>query len=283
MIRLFLSSVLLVFVFAGFSQKQYSPAFIDYLVAKENYREALFLIDHKIKPRVSLYTDSIRYLEGWSHYSLKQLDASTNAFLTVSPASDFYAKSHFFAGYNQLFMGQYQRASSIFSQVKSTNSSLEALRNFELSGVQLLQGNAEQARNLLMKSDSSLAALSTQWSNMNQIITELENHKAKKPWLAGLMSAVVPGSGKFYAGKKGEGVASFIGTVSFGLVAWENYRKLGIKHPKTIIFGSIFAATYVSNIYGSVVSVRIYETEYNHAIHNQILFQLHIPLRNYFD
>jgi TM2 domain-containing membrane protein YozV len=134
-----------------------------------------------------------------------------------------------------------------------------------------------------MKSDSSLAALSTQWSNMNQIITELENHKAKKPWLAGLMSAVVPGSGKFYAGKKGEGVASFIGTVSFGLVAWENYRKLGIKHPKTIIFGSIFAATYVSNIYGSVVSVRIYETEYNHAIHNQILFQLHIPLRNYFD
>jgi hypothetical protein len=53
-----------------------------------------------------------------------------------------------------------------------------------------------------------------------------------------------------------------IATTGFGLITWESYRKLGIGNVKTILFGSIFAASYVSNIYGSVISVKIIENEY---------------------
>jgi hypothetical protein len=97
------------------------------------------------------------------------------------------------------------------------------------------------------------------------------------------MSAIIPGSGKLYAGKTGEGIATMIATTGLGLITWENLRKLGFNHAKTIVFGTFFAATYISNIYGSVISVKIIENEYQDVIHNQILFQLHIPLRNFFE
>ncbi|MDA3879453.1 MAG: hypothetical protein PF436_03605 [Prolixibacteraceae bacterium] len=278
-----LISISLFLVFSGFAQEKYSSAFIDYLVSKGSYHEALFLIDKEIQSSKSSYIDSLNYYKGWAHYSLKELDYSSESLLKVSLSSEFYHKSQFFAAYNQTYLGDYKRAKSVFHQIETNKTSLMALKNFELSGVHFLEGDFDGAKHYLYRTDTTVAVLNTQLSNMKMIIAEIENHKAKKPWVAGLMSAVVPGSGKFYAGKKGEGIAAFLGSVSFGLIAWENYRKLGVKHPKTIIFGSIFAATYVSNIYGSVVSVRIYETEYNNALHNQILFQLHIPLRNYFD
>jgi TM2 domain-containing membrane protein YozV len=118
---------------------------------------------------------------------------------------------------------------------------------------------------------------------LENIYDNHKSHRPKSPVLAGIMSGIIPGSGKIYAGKTGAGIASFIGTAGFGFIAWENYRKLGISHAKTIIFGSIFAFNYVSNIYGSVISVKLIENEYKNAVHNQILFQLHVPLRNFFE
>jgi alpha-amylase/alpha-mannosidase (GH57 family) len=97
------------------------------------------------------------------------------------------------------------------------------------------------------------------------------------------MSGIIPGSGKIYAGRTGEGIASMIATTGFGLIAWENYQKLGYKNLKTLFFGSIFLASYVSNIYGSVISVKIEENNFTNVTQNQVLFQLHIPLRNFFD
>ena len=127
-----------------------------------------------------------------------------------------------------------------------------------------------------------MATIKQQVVALSQISKEHESHHSKSPIWAGVMSCIIPGSGKIYAGKMGEGIASMIATTGFGLITWENYRKLGVGHPKTIFFVSIFAANYVSNIYGSVISVKIIENEYKDATHNQILFQLHIPLRNFF-
>jgi hypothetical protein len=97
------------------------------------------------------------------------------------------------------------------------------------------------------------------------------------------MSAILPGSGKFYVGKKGQAISTFVGTVGLGLITWENYRKLGLANVKTIFFGSVFAANYVSNIYGSAVAAKVEENDYQNVMQNQILFNLHIPLRNIFE
>ncbi|MEO6916521.1 MAG: hypothetical protein ABI151_13580, partial [Chitinophagaceae bacterium] len=100
---------------------------------------------------------------------------------------------------------------------------------------------------------------------------------------AGVYSAILPGAGKFYAGKKKQGIAAFLPILSLGVVTYESYRKSGIKSARTLAFGSLFSLFYVGNIWGSVLSVKIKEKEFYREYDNKILFDLHIPLRNLYN
>ena len=268
----------------GFSQVKNEIPFIRHLINKGYYTEAIYLIDKDSTLNYNIQQrDSLNYYRGWAHYSLKDLTQSTRSLLKVRKESPFYLKSHFFAGYNQIYEGNYPEAQMIFNQMNIQKEPNLSLLNFELTGIKMLQGDWQKAKTQLKKVNPDIGTLNQQVVALNEIYKEHEAHRSKSPVLAGIMSGIIPGSGKIYAGKTGAGIASMIGTVGFGLITWENYHKLGIKNAKTLIFGSIFAASYVSNIYGSVLSVKVIENEYKNVTHNQILFQLHIPLRNFFD
>lgn len=275
--------VFILIVSLGFTQNKSELPFIEHLINKGYYNEAIHLIDMDSLNCRQDKQDSLNFYKGWAHYSLKNLDQSTISLLKVGEQSPFYLKSRLFAGYNQIFLENYAEAREIINQVDVQNEPNLSLVNFELSGIDMLQGNWSKANDRLKQLNPNIATLNQQVLALAQINKEQEAHRVKSPLLAGMMSCIIPGSGKIYAGKSGEGIASMIATTGFGLIAWENYRKLGFGHVKTIFFGSIFAASYVSNIYGSVISVKIIENEYKDAIHNQILFQLHIPLRNFFE
>lgn len=269
---------------AGTAQNKNELPFIEHLIDKKYYDEVIHLIDNDIRNYgEGPQQDSLNFYKGWAHYSLKNLDQSTALFLKVGKESPFYLKSRFFAGYNQTFLENYDEARKIFSQINANDEINLSLVNFEICGISMLQKDWLKANAQLQQLNSNIALINQQVTALKQINNEQAKHRSKSPLLAGLMSGIVPGSGKIYAGKTGQGIATMIATTGFGLITWENYRKLGIGHFKTIFFGSIFAANYVSNIYGSVISVRIIENEYQDAIHNQILFQLHIPLRNFFE
>ncbi|MDQ3395533.1 MAG: hypothetical protein M3512_15690 [Bacteroidota bacterium] len=77
-------------------------------------------------------------------------------------------------------------------------------------------------------------------------------NERKSSILAGAYSALVPGLGKVYIGKKGQGINMFLANAIFGLQAYESYRKSGLNSPRFIIFGSIFSFYYLSNITGSI-------------------------------
>ena len=101
--------------------------------------------------------------------------------------------------------------------------------------------------------------------------------------LAGVYSAVLPGAGKFYAGRKKQGIASFLPILSLGAITYESYRKAGIKNARTLVFGSLFSVFYVGNIWGSVLAVKIKQKEFDREYDNKILFDMHIPLRNLYN
>ena len=267
----------------GSAQNKGELPFIEHLINKGYYHEAILLTERDSLNYRPDQLDSINYFKGWAHYSLKNLEQSTVSLLKVGKESPFYLKSRFFAGYNQTFLQNYAEAKEIIGRLNPRNEPNLSLVNFELGGIDMLQGNWANAKERLLQVNPTIATLNQQVAALGQICEERGTHRSKSPFLAGLMSGIIPGSGKIYAGKTGAGIASMIATTGFGFVAWENYRKLGIGHAKTILFGSIFAANYVSNIYGSVISVKIIENEYKDATQNQILFQLHIPLRNFFE
>lgn len=275
--------VLILVVQVGFAQNKSELPFIEHLVNKGYYNEVIHLINTDSLNYRPAQQDSLNYFKGWANYSLKNLEQSTKSLLNVGKESSFYLKSQFFAGYNQIFLENYSDAREIISQMHVQDETNLSLINFELSGIELLQGNWTKAKELIKQVNPNIATLNQQVAALSQICKEQETHRSKSPLLAGVMSCIIPGSGKIYSGKTGEGIAAMVATTGFGLIAWENYRKLGIGHVKTIFFGSIFAANYASNIYGSVISVRIINNEYQDAVQNQILFQLHIPLRNFFE
>ena len=77
--------------------------------------------------------------------------------------------------------------------------------------------------------------------------------KYKSPWLAGTMSAAIPGSGSFYSGRYIEGTYAFFLTFLFGLAAHDAVQN---DQPElATVFGFFTLTFYGGSIYTAVNSV----------------------------
>lgn len=259
--------------------------FVEHLVNLGDYEDALAVVrQNLIKSNSPGFSDSMNYLAGWCNYSLKNLQESTDMFMKVTEASPYYFKSRYFSGYNQAHLGKTDEAFSIFKSLDPDDPKLIDLKNFELAGNSLLSrdmerfmlyyGQIEQSQNFRIAAEKE---------KFREYASGITGHHPKSVFLGGLFSALVPGSGKIYAGKTGEGIGSLIIVSAMGLTAYENYRKEGFGNAKTLIFGSLFSILYIGNIYGTLFTVKMTNEEFDHEMDNRILFNMHIPLRNFFN
>lgn len=92
----------------------------------------------------------------------------------------------------------------------------------------------------------------------------------KSAGLAGALSAVVPGSGKVYAGRPWDGLSSLF---MIGILAWqayEGYEKDGLVSGRCMAFGLLGSAFYTGNVYGSVNAARLYNQSCKRALCDRI-------------
>ncbi len=85
---------------------------------------------------------------------------------------------------------------------------------------------------------------------------DYKTYALRKPWIAGVLSAVIPGLGKLYNGRARSFKTSFLVNTFFGLQMYEAIRVNGIKNTYTIITSGIFSVFYLSNIYGSYYDLK---------------------------
>jgi TM2 domain-containing membrane protein YozV len=78
----------------------------------------------------------------------------------------------------------------------------------------------------------------------------------KSPALAGILSTVIPGSGKMYVGEWGDGITALVATGLFAFLAYDNFR--ADHTTRAWIFTGLGAYFYAGNIYGSVGSAQIF-------------------------
>lgn len=78
----------------------------------------------------------------------------------------------------------------------------------------------------------------------------------KKPWLAGTMSAIVPGLGKVYTGYYKDGIMAFLMTGVSAYQAYRGFKAKGAGSGIFIIYTGLTAGFYLGNIYGAVKSAR---------------------------
>ena len=105
-----------------------------------------------------------------------------------------------------------------------------------------------------------------------------ENLDYRSPALAGIFSAVIPGSGKMYVGEWGDGITGLLLTGLFAFLAYDNFK--ADHTTRAWIFTGIGTFFYAGNIYGSISSAQIFNARINFEFQNGI--KLFLEQENYF-
>jgi hypothetical protein len=85
--------------------------------------------------------------------------------------------------------------------------------------------------------------------------------ESKKAWVAGTLSAFVPGLGKLYAGRTQSFILTFTGCAVYAVQSYESIRKFGPKNAYSLFTLGAFGVFYVANIYGSIHAVKVKKKE----------------------
>lgn len=270
--------------YLGFSQElNKNLGFYNYLINNRNYEDAILLLS-TINPDNDSEIDSLNFYKGKAHYFNQNLAKASEYLDMVKKTSlPFKREAYFFNAFSKAHIKSYNPAIDLLKGLSLEDSLYIGLKQVELAGVYLLKRDLNSFDEVAKSFNQQYYQFSAEEKSFISIRKDLGEYKKKSPFLAGLMSAIVPGSGRIYAGKTGLGIGTFLTTAVLGLQTWEGYRKDGIESARFIIFGSIFSVLYVGNIWGSVFTVKMVNNEFNDAVDRQILIDLHIPLRNVFN
>ena len=258
--------------------------FGNYLLGKGLMRDATTLVQTLPNDYTPAALDTMRYLKGWTLYQTRQFAPAAEVFAEVGEGSEFYAKSAFLGAMCNLELGDVGGAKSTLSSFATTPTAANyrELLAFELGGIALLEGDyatyAEQSREFSFNN----YALAAEQQTLNNIA--LNQPRNLSPWVAGVASAIVPGLGKIYAGNLSEGVASFLAVGAFAVLTADSWAKAGTPNNwRTITYGTIGSLLYISNIFGSIASVKVYYQNFEEINRQAVMYSIHIPLRNIFD
>ncbi len=169
-------------------------------------------------------------------------------------------------------MGEYDKAVKLASSGKLMETEIFGIEYFKLlieagklkEAITLLSDNAF----LKDKPDLKLSTilLQKEWKNgfdyrnenasvisksLSEIVDRSLVFKRKSPALAGILSAILPGSGKAYANRWKDGLISFVMTATTGFVAVRGFNRSN-QSVYPWIMGTFFTVYYTGNIYGSV-------------------------------
>ena len=260
----------------------------------EEYAFFNHLIDNNLKQDARTLSlsafapsDTVDYLRAIILFSDRKFSQASSLFAKVPIESPFGPESFFYRTLSLASLGDYDGASALLSSpalpaVFSEGGPYAELTALQSAGLALLKGD----KNNWNRESSAFTFDNYALAESERILSEIAVGRfdtgGKKAGLAALASAVIPGAGKVYAGRLGEGVAAFMTVGSLGAITAENWKKHGLKDWRTILAGSLCATFYLGNIYGSYMSVSI-EKEQRTANENAtIAYHLHLPLRSVF-
>ena len=271
-------------IFPSFGTKPVSDdfEFFNYLIDNGLRRDARTLASGAYS-----HSDTLDFLRAKILFADMRLGQASGLFAKVPYDSPFGAESFFYRVLSLTKVGDYNRASESLNSKSLPTSFSEGgpyaeLAALQSAGLALLRMDRDEwgkRSALFTYSDYAL-------EDSERVLTEISHSrfdtKGKRPGLAALASTVIPGAGKVYAGRFGEGVTAFMTVGSLGAITAENWKKHGLKDWRTILAGSLCATFYLGNIYGSYMTVSIEKDERIADENTVIIYHLHLPLRTVF-
>lgn len=248
----------------------------DYLRAAGEYQRYLFSISRK------LFSDTLLFRIGLCYQFGGEKNKAIDYYEMVIkdfPQSNFSDRAKYQIANIYFQMDKYNESTQyIKDNIESLSSAETHLKMYRLLGVNYLYEKKWETahyhfKKLLSNPDDSLSA------KLNKFAIKGEHLPYKSKILAGLMSAVVPGTGKIYADRLTDGLYSLI---VIGLTGWQAYNGFhedGIHSTKGWIYGMLSGIFYLGNIYGSTVAVKIYNKKIEDNLLQQINVELILSLR----
>ena len=227
--------------------------FADFLFCDNDYLRA---IDEYEKYLVAVDDDLVQFKITIAYSSMNDCENAINKLSLIKKTSPFYEQSKI-----ELLKSLYlQNIDSVFYAVAETlinSKSLYANNAYRLKNTALLLSKTE-----LPEKESFLIPFEVE---EKKTISDFYNLKKNPPYkseaLAGVLSAIIPGSGKIYTKDYGDGITAFLLTGLFTYLAYTNFEH---DHPtRAWIFAAFGAGFYAGNIYGSVASAQIFNAKVN--------------------
>jgi len=103
---------------------------------------------------------------------------------------------------------------------------------------------------------------------LRNVAREGSTMRRKSPLASALLSTVLPGAGKIYAGEYGDGIHSLVFIGLLGTLSVISFHAEGIDSVRGWIYASVGGVLHAGNIYGSIVSARRYN-----RLREEVLFQ----------
>lgn len=189
-----------------------------------------------------------------------------NALPSTSPAS-VYSLRYALAGtlYRQ---DRFAEAMSVTDSITSSSADvlpagtrMRALLLGSLCSAEELNWDAARKGALQAR---PLATTSTHQVVIDSVVSQIDRSSQipmKSPFLAGLLSTIVPGLGKAYTGHPMDGLFSLISIGSFAYASYDGFSSGGSSSFRGWFFGALASGLYLGNIYGSALSASIVRDE----------------------
>ncbi len=245
----------------------------EYYRAITEYKKFLILFPDSEK------TDYVMYRIGIAYYSGEEYESSLHSFSSLRenfPISQYIPISSYYEGLSYWKLKRYENARTSFESLANSYPNSEIAPSAIIAGslVSLEDGDIISSLHGLEKLVSQYPEHSRS-ENAKEAIKLLEQYQdlpEKSQTLAGIMSAVIPGSGYIYAEHYGDGVTAFLINALFiaGTITALNQENYAV----AVIAGGIGLPFYVGNIYGSANAAKKWNLGVRKEVHNKIYVTL---------
>ncbi|MBO4340465.1 MAG: hypothetical protein J5835_03415 [Bacteroidales bacterium] len=221
-------------------------------------------------------SDALSYYRGLALFDDRQFQGSD---IWLSKAGGRFSEPALF--YGNVAKIHLDRPLDAISALGGYNGPNAEMASLQRAGLALIGGNEP----LFREESSHFTYSDYRLSESEKALMDLSSVFEKRPGspaLAAVMSAILPGSGKVYAGKTGQGVASFLAVGSLAAITAEQWSHNGPYNWRTVLAGSLCAVLYIGNIYGSWLSVSIHQQEVNDETKALVIYNLTVPLHGFF-
>ncbi len=244
----------------------------DYLRAAGEYQRYLFY-----QPQES---EQIRYRIALCYRFAGDIEQAVQNFQTLlrmHPEGGFVSRAYYQIGATYFLQDQFAQSARFLHQtlprITDTRQHAEAEQLIGLSYLMQKQWSeaGEIFKTLQGSKVASVGQKAVVYHNFAKAGARLPT---RSPFLAGVLSTIIPGAGRLYTGRLSDALNALMVVSITGWQAYDGFRRDGISSVKGWTLGTISGIFYVGNIYGSVISARVY----NRRIADEFLATLSIEL-----